>query len=82
MPRKPSSQPTDVELTILRVFWKRGPSTVGDIHKALKPDRDTSYSTTVKMIQVMHAKGLLIRDESTWLIGTDLSARSTKRSWR
>ena len=65
MPRKPSAQPTEVELAILRVLWERGPSSVREVHNALKADRETGYSTTLKMMQVMHAKGLLLRDEST-----------------
>ncbi len=65
MAKKRLPRPTDVELEILRVFWDRGPSTVREIHNSLKKDRDTGYSTTLKMMQVMHAKGLLVRDEST-----------------
>jgi BlaI family transcriptional regulator, penicillinase repressor len=65
MPRKASSQPTDVELAILRVLWEHGPSSVREVHNALKPDRPTGYSTTLKMMQVMHAKDLLLRDDST-----------------
>ena len=64
MPRKPSPHPTDVELAILRVLWKRGPSTVRQVHDAMQRDRDTGYSTTLKMMQVMRAKGLLLRDTS------------------
>ena len=64
MPRNPSSQPTDVELQILEVLWQRGPSTVRQVHNALAPRRDTGYSTTLKMLQVMREKGLVGRDES------------------
>src|SRR3954467_5420189 len=64
MARKSSSQPTDVELAILRGLWQRGPSTVGEVHGALSSSRDTGYSTTLKMMQVMLEKGLLRRDES------------------
>ena len=65
MARKASPQPTDVELAILRVLWARGPSTVREVHLELSsdPDRDTGYSTTLKMMQVMLEKGLLTRDE-------------------
>ncbi len=66
MPHR-SSRPTDVELQILDVFWEHGPSTVREVHNAVlvTPERkDTSYSTTLKMIQVLHAKGLLERDDS------------------
>jgi predicted transcriptional regulator len=64
MPRYPSSQPTDVELQILEVLWQRGPSTVRQVHNALAAQRDTGYSTTLKMLQVMREKGLVARDES------------------
>lgn len=64
MPRRPSSCPTDVELQILEVLWQRGPSTVRQVHGALAAERDTGYSTTLKMMQVMRDKGLLVRDDS------------------
>ncbi len=55
-------RPTDGELAILRVLWQRGPSTVRQAHEALAADRDTGYSTTLKMMQVMREKGLLKAD--------------------
>ena len=64
MPRKRSPQPTEVELAILRVLWDRGPSSVREVHEVLQERRDTGYSTTLKMMQVMFDKGLLTRDES------------------
>jgi predicted transcriptional regulator len=65
MPRKASSQPTEVELLILNVLWERGPSSVSQIHEALKPYRKTGLSTTLKMVQVMTEKGLLVKDDSS-----------------
>ncbi len=64
MPRKPSGQPTEVELLILNVLWDLGPTSVGQIHKALETQRQTGYSTTLKMVQVMTEKGLLVKDDS------------------
>lgn len=64
MPRKPSTQPNDVELSILRVLWDRGPSSVRDVHESLQKSRDAGYTSTLKMMQVMCEKGLLKRDES------------------
>ncbi len=64
MPRSPSSQPTEVELQILRVLWELGPSTARQIHDSLTVDRDTNYSTTVKMLSVMLDKRLVKRDET------------------
>ena len=62
MPEGPS--PTPVELAILQALWSLGPSTVRQIHNALKAERDTGYSTTLKMVQVMTDKGLLLKDDS------------------
>jgi BlaI family penicillinase repressor len=64
MPRYPSPQPTDVELQILEVLWQQGPCTVRQVHDALAGRRETGYSTTLKMLQVMREKGLVVRDES------------------
>jgi len=60
--RKP--QPTDGELLILNVLWRRGPSTVRRVHEELAPERDTGYTTTLKLLQIMHEKGLVRRDTS------------------
>ncbi len=64
MPRAPSSQPTEVELQILRTLWEQGPSTAREIHNRLAVHRDTNYSTTVKMLSVMLDKNLIKRDET------------------
>ena len=64
MPRHPSTQPTEVELQILRILWEHGPSTAREIHNQLVETRETNYSTTVKMLSVMLDKRLVKRDES------------------
>lgn len=66
MARPASSKPTEVELQILRVLWKSGGSTAREIHNALaqSESRETTYSTTVKMLSVLLDKGLVKRDES------------------
>ncbi|QDT95927.1 BlaI/MecI/CopY family transcriptional regulator [Gimesia aquarii] len=64
MARPSSSQPTEVELQILNVLWEDGPLSVRDVHETLLEKRETGYSTTLKMMQVMLEKGLLVRDES------------------
>jgi BlaI family penicillinase repressor len=64
MPRLPSSQPTEVELQILRILWEHGPSTARQIHNQLVEARDTNYSTAVKMLSVMLDKNLVKRDET------------------
>lgn len=64
MPRRPSAQPTEVELEILQVLWEHGPCPLGQIHQAVAARCDRAYSTTRKMIQVMRDKGLVQCDES------------------
>lgn len=64
MARPGSTQPTEVELQILSVLWEHGLGSVRQVHEALAEERDTGYSTTLKMMQVMLEKGLLVRDES------------------
>ena len=56
--------PTDSELAILRVLWERGPSTVRQVHEAMAGTRDTGYTTTLKLMQIMFEKGLVKRDDS------------------
>jgi BlaI family penicillinase repressor len=58
-----SSQPTAVELEILRILWELGKSPVRKIHARLAETKGTNYSTTVKMLSVMLTKGLVKRDE-------------------
>jgi len=62
MPRRSSSRPTEAELEILNVLWRRGASTVRQVHEALQADRQTSLTTTLKLLQVMTAKRLAVRD--------------------
>ena len=58
------SRPTDAELAILRVLWSRGPSTVRQVHELFSRDRETGYTTVLKLMQIMTEKGLVERDES------------------
>jgi predicted transcriptional regulator len=57
-------RPTDTELAILRVLWKRGPSTVRQVHEELRNGQPVGYTTVLKMLQIMTEKGLVTRDES------------------
>lgn len=56
--------PTDAELEILRVLWARGPSTVREVQEVLSEQREVGYTTALKLLQIMHEKGLVLRDES------------------
>jgi len=64
MARRKTARPTDRELTILRILWDNGPSTVRQVNEAMNKNEDTGYTTTLKLMQIMAEKGLLRRDES------------------
>jgi BlaI family penicillinase repressor len=57
-------RPTEAELEILGVLWRRGPATVREVHDELALHRGTGYTTTLKFMQLMLAKGLVSRDDS------------------
>ena len=74
-------RPTDAELEILRVLWERGATTVRQVHEALARTRDTGYTTTLKLMQIMADKGLVTRDESarTHIYEARVSQEHTQR---
>jgi BlaI family penicillinase repressor len=63
MPKNEPPQPTYAELSILRVLWQRGPSTVREVQESLNETRTTGYTTVLKTLQIMTEKGLVRRDE-------------------
>ena len=58
-------KPSDGELEILHELWSRGPLTVREVHEALSKKQKMGYTTILKMMQIMYAKGLVIRDDSS-----------------
>jgi BlaI family transcriptional regulator, penicillinase repressor len=57
-------KPTESELEILQVLWVKGLATVREVHEELVKGKDIGYTTTLKLMQIMHEKGLVKRDES------------------
>jgi predicted transcriptional regulator len=64
MPETELPRPTDAELEILKVLWRRGPSTVREVFETLGESKTTGYTTVLKFMQIMADKGLVVRDES------------------
>jgi predicted transcriptional regulator len=54
-------EPTDAELSLLQILWQRGPLTVKQVHEAR--GEGTGYTTTLKTLQIMTEKGLVVRNE-------------------
>jgi predicted transcriptional regulator len=80
MSRKKSPGPTDRELAILGVLWAKGAGTVREVHEALEQDAQTGYTTTLKLMQIMVEKGLLVRegDESCESSGPRATGRGSQ----
>lgn len=57
-------KPTAAELSLLNVMWQIGPATVRQIHNIVSETQTTGYSTVLKILQIMHEKSLVVRDES------------------
>jgi predicted transcriptional regulator len=64
MTKRDKSRPTDAELRILRVLWRRGPSTVKQVQEELNKERPTGYTTVLKFMQIMTDKELVEREDS------------------
>jgi BlaI family penicillinase repressor len=60
---KPPLKPTGAEVEILSVLWDRGPSTVREVHDLLGTERSVGYTGVLKLLQNMHAKGLVLRNQ-------------------
>jgi predicted transcriptional regulator len=58
-------KPTAAELDLLQVLWPLGAATARQVHEAMQQTRpDVTYATVLRLMQIMHTKGLLSRDES------------------
>lgn len=62
---KKTNQPTAAELEILDVLWERGAVTVREVHEIINARKPTIYTTILKLLQIMHEKGLVERDDSS-----------------
>lgn len=57
-------KPTEAELSLLNILWNMGPATVRQVHDVVSVTHSTGYTTVLKILQIMHEKSLVIRDES------------------
>lgn len=57
-------KPTESELEILQVLWNEQQATVRQVHEELSKTKESGYTTTLKLMQIMHEKGLVTRNDS------------------
>ena len=74
-------KPTESELEILRVLWVKVSASVRDVHEELAKTKDVGYTTTLKLMQIMHEKGLVKRDDSikTHIYQANVSREKTQK---
>lgn len=65
MSKKQPIKPTDSELEILQILWEKGPQSVRNVNELLNQNREVGYTTTLKIMQIMHEKNLVNRDDSS-----------------
>lgn len=54
--------PTEAELEILSVLWEKNPASVREINNQLNEQKEVGYTTTLKLLQIMFKKGLVLRN--------------------
>ena len=83
MKHDPKFQPTPSELAILQILWSRGPSTVREIHAVLAQEKDVGYTSALKFLQIMTAKGLVTRteDQRAHVYSANQPAEKTKQQF-
>ncbi len=74
-------KPTESELEILQVLWERDQASVREVHEELLQTKDVGYTTTLKLMQIMHEKGLVKRDDSfkTHIYQASVSKEKTQK---
>lgn len=81
MARPSSPHPTDLELEILKILWRDGPSVVQHVRDALAPERKLAYSSVITIMNIMTDKGYLgrVKDGKGYRYKARIRAESTKR---
>ncbi len=76
------TKPTESELEILALLWELKEASVRQIHERLAVTKDTGYTTTLKIMQIMHAKGMVTRDEQnrSHIYRPDTNQKETQNS--
>ncbi|RTL56624.1 MAG: BlaI/MecI/CopY family transcriptional regulator [Sphingobacteriales bacterium] len=74
-------KPTESELEILQILWQKGSATVREVHEVLSLHKDSGYTTTLKLMQIMYEKGLVIRNDQnkTHIYQPNVSKENTQQ---
>lgn len=78
-----SGKPTESELSILNILWNKGEATVREVHEVLSTQKESGYTTTLKLLQIMFDKGLVSRNDSSkiHIYKANISKESTQHQF-
>ena len=78
-----NNKPTESELEILQILWEQDSCTVRDVHEVLSKTKETGYTTTLKLMQIMFEKKLVTRDDSakTHIYKAAVSKQKTQKQF-
>lgn len=81
MARPASPHPTELELEILKILWRQGPSTVRQVREALAPARPLAHTSVITIMGIMEDKGYLARDAegATHVFRARVSAQAIRK---
>ena len=76
-------KPTEGELEILQVLWEKGKATVREVHETILLTKEAGYTTTLKLMQIMFEKGLVLRNDSakTHIFQANVSRETTQNQF-
>jgi BlaI family penicillinase repressor len=57
-------KPTDKEMEILHILWQKTEVSVKEVHEELGGETTNGYTTILKIMQIMHEKGLVTRQKN------------------
>jgi predicted transcriptional regulator len=76
-------KPTESELEILKILWSKETATVREVHEELSKTKESGYTTTLKLLQIMFEKGLVKRDDTnkTHIYEPAISQQKTQKQF-
>jgi predicted transcriptional regulator len=81
MARPASPHPTELELEILKILWRQGPSTVRQVREALAPARKLAHTSVITIMNIMTDKGYLARtaEGNTHIFRAKVTAQTVRK---
>ena len=76
-------RPTESELDILSILWEKEFATVREVHEIIQLTKEVGYTTTLKLMQIMHEKGLVSRnvDSKTHIYKAELEKEKAQEHY-